>query len=99
MTGTRSTVIETIADTLVERALALLPSRVLLVAVIGITASGKSTLAEELAQTLATRGRGCINIAVSLLTFYRRRTQSSVVRSGAGDAPPPVRMTPVRSRG
>jgi polynucleotide 5'-kinase involved in rRNA processing len=69
MTDTRSTVIETIADTLVEHALAL-PSRVQRVAVIGITANGKSTLAEELAQTLARRGRSCINIAVCLLAFY-----------------------------
>ena len=63
MTDTRRTVIETIADTLVERAVAL-PSRVLRVAVTGITASGKSTLVEELEQTLARRGRSCINIAV-----------------------------------
>lgn len=63
MSDTRSTVIETIADTLVERAV-VLPSRVLRVAVTGITASGKSTLAEELEQTLARRGQSCINIAV-----------------------------------
>ena len=63
MTDTRDTVLETIADTLVERGEAL-PSRVLRVAVTGITASGKSTLAKELAQTLARRGRTCIDIAV-----------------------------------
>jgi uridine kinase len=44
MTDTRLSVLETIADILVERATTL-PSRVLRVAVTGITASGKSTLA------------------------------------------------------
>lgn len=63
MSDTRLSVLETIADILVERANTL-PSRVLRVAVTGITASGKSTLAEELAQTLTRRGQTCINIAV-----------------------------------
>ncbi|MBN3945330.1 MAG: hypothetical protein HWQ38_02085 [Nostoc sp. NMS7] len=63
MGDTRATVLETIADTLMERAEAL-PSRVLQVAVTGITASGKSTLAQELAQILTRRGRSSVHIAV-----------------------------------
>ncbi|BAY89964.1 MULTISPECIES: hypothetical protein [unclassified Tolypothrix] len=63
MTPTRATVLAIIADTLIERA-ASVPSRVLLVAITGITASGKSTFAKELEQVLTSRGRNCVNIAV-----------------------------------
>lgn len=63
MANTRNRVLETIADILDKRATSL-PARVLRVAVTGITASGKSTLAEELEQTLKRRGRNCVHIAV-----------------------------------
>lgn len=59
----RCNVIETLADTLVKGSLAL-PYSVLRVAVTGITASGKSTFAEELTQILKRRGQSCININV-----------------------------------
>jgi uridine kinase len=70
MTNTRTAVLETIADTLVERTDAL-HSRVLRVAVTGITASGKTTLSQELAQTLTRRGRNSVQIAVD--DFHNRR--------------------------
>ena len=55
MANTHNRVLETIADIVDKRATSL-PARVLRVAVTGITASGKSTLAQELEQTLKRRG-------------------------------------------
>ena len=63
MANTHNRVLETIADIVDKRATSL-PARVLRVAVTGITASGKSTLAQELEQALKRRGRNCVHIAV-----------------------------------
>lgn len=63
MASTRSQVVGQLARLVAGRA-SRLPGQVFRVAVTGITASGKSTLAEELMQRLEGLGRSCIRLPV-----------------------------------